>query len=44
MLYKSFSKEIIPNIQSKPPLTKLEAISSHPSIPEAVSQVANGGE
>jgi len=25
-----FSKEIFPNIQSKPPLTQLEAISSHP--------------
>jgi len=26
----SFSKEIFPNIQSKPPLTHLQAISSHP--------------
>ena len=26
----SFSKEIVPNIQSKPPLIQLEAISSHP--------------
>ena len=26
----SFSKEIFPNIQSKPPLTQLEAIASHP--------------
>jgi len=26
----SFNKEIFPNIQSKPPLTQLEAISSHP--------------
>jgi len=26
----SFSKEIFPNIQSKPPLMQLEAISSHP--------------
>ena len=26
----SFSKEIFPNIQSKPPLMKLQAISSHP--------------
>ena len=25
-----FSKQIFPNIQSKPPLTQLEAISSHP--------------
>jgi len=25
----SFSKEIVPNIQSKPPLTQLEAIASH---------------
>jgi len=27
---RSFSKEIFPNIQSKPPLTQLEAISSRP--------------
>ena len=26
----SFSKEIVPNIQSKPPLTQLEAIAPHP--------------
>jgi len=26
----SFSKDIVPNIQSKPPLTQLEAIASHP--------------
>jgi len=26
----SFSKEIFPNIQSKPPLTHLEAIASRP--------------
>jgi len=26
MLHNSFSKEIFPNIQSKPPLTQLEAI------------------
>jgi len=26
----SFSKEIFPNIQSKPPLMQLEGISSHP--------------
>ena len=26
----SFCKEIFPNIQSKPPLTQLEAVSSHP--------------
>jgi len=26
----SFSEEIFPNIQSKPPLTQLESISSHP--------------
>jgi len=26
---RSFSKEIFPNIQSGPPLTQLEAISSH---------------
>ena len=26
----SFSKEIFPNIQSKPPLMQLEAIASHP--------------
>jgi len=26
----SVSKEILPNIQSKPPLTQLEAIASHP--------------
>ena len=26
----SFSKEIFPNVQSKLPLTKLEAVSSHP--------------
>jgi len=26
----SFSKEIFPNIQSKPPLTQLEAIASRP--------------
>ena len=26
----SFSKDIFPNIQSKPPLMQLEAISSHP--------------
>jgi len=26
----SFSKEIFPNIQSEPPLTQLEAISSRP--------------
>jgi len=26
----SFSKEIFPNTQSKPPLTQLEAIASHP--------------
>ena len=30
MLHNSFSKEFFPNIQSKPPLTQLEAISSHP--------------
>ncbi|KAK4811237.1 hypothetical protein QYF61_022134 [Mycteria americana] len=30
MLDHPFSKEIFPNIQSKPPLTQLEAISSHP--------------
>jgi len=28
----SFSKEIFPNIQSKPPLMQYEAISSHPII------------
>jgi len=28
MLYNSFSEEIFPNIQSKPPLVQLEAISS----------------
>jgi len=27
---RSFRKEILPNIQSKPPLTQLEAIASHP--------------
>jgi len=27
---QSFSKEIFPNIQSKPPPAQLEAISSHP--------------
>jgi len=26
----SFSKEFFSNIQSKPPLTQLEAVSSHP--------------
>jgi len=26
----SFSKDIFPNIQSKPPLTQPEAIASHP--------------
>jgi len=26
----SFSKEKFPNIQSKPPLTQLEAVASHP--------------
>jgi len=26
----SFSKEIFPNIQPKPPLTQLEAMASHP--------------
>jgi len=26
----SFSKEIFPDIQSKPPLTQLEATASHP--------------
>ena len=26
----SFSKEIFPNIQSEPPLMKLEAVASHP--------------
>jgi len=30
MLDPSFSKEIFPNIQSKPPLTQLEAIASRP--------------
>ena len=30
MLYNSFSKEISPDIQSEPPLTQLEVISSHP--------------
>jgi len=30
MLDYSFSKEIFPNIQSKPPLMQLQAISSHP--------------
>jgi len=30
MLHKSFSKEIFPNIQSKPPLMQLEALSSRP--------------
>ena len=30
MLDHSFSKEIFPNIQPKPPLTQLEAISSRP--------------
>ncbi|KAJ7423221.1 hypothetical protein BTVI_10719 [Pitangus sulphuratus] len=30
MLDNPFSEEIFPNIQSKPPLVQLEAISSHP--------------
>jgi len=30
MLHNSFSKEIFPNIKSKPPLTQPEAVSSHP--------------
>ena len=30
MSENSFSKEIFPNIQSKPPLPQLDAISSHP--------------
>ncbi|KAK4816506.1 hypothetical protein QYF61_017467 [Mycteria americana] len=30
MLHNPFSEEKIPNIQSKPPLAQLEAISSHP--------------
>ena len=29
MLHSSFSKEIFPNVQSKPPLTQPEAIASH---------------
>ena len=28
----SFSKEIVPNVQSKPPLMHIEVISSHPMI------------
>jgi len=31
MLYNSFSEEISPNIQSKPPLAQLEAISPGPT-------------
>ncbi|KAK4816580.1 hypothetical protein QYF61_017970 [Mycteria americana] len=31
MLDKPFSEEIVPNIQSKPPLVQLEAVSSHPT-------------
>jgi len=30
MLDNAISKEFFPNIQSKPPLVQLEAISSHP--------------
>jgi len=30
VLYNSFSKDIFPNIQSKPPLMQLEAIASRP--------------
>jgi len=30
MLHNSFSEEIFPNIQPKPPLAQLQAIASHP--------------
>ena len=38
----SFSKEIFPNIQSKPPLKQLEAISSHP-ITSYLGEVGQDG-
>jgi len=33
MLCNSFSQEIFPNIQFKPPLMQLEAIASRPFVP-----------